>query len=258
MSSKRSIAELATEADTAAKTGTAIAQFTHTQDLTVAEAYEVQEQAFAKRLERGETIVGIKMGLTSKAKMEQVGVDEVIWGRLSDAMRVDNAGNVTLEGYVHPRVEPEIAFQIGQALSGDVTAEEAMAAVSGVAPAAEIIDSRFENFSFALADVVADNSSSSGFVVGDWVDPKTSLRGLGMTLSCDGEVAESGTSDAILGDPVQSLVEAARMAGRAGMVLQPGWIVLAGAATAAKPLAAGSSYEVTVENLGSVGFAVDA
>ncbi len=254
--SPRSLSDLAAVADEAARTGTAIAQFTHSQPLGVDDAYAVQAQSFARRMARGEQMVGIKMGLTSRAKMVQVGVDEVIWGRLSDAMRVVDGGDVSMGGYVHPRFEPEIAFLMGAPLSGKVSGAEAMSAVAGVAAAGEVIDSRFKNFSFALPDVVADNSSSSGFVIGRWNDPATKIQNLGMVLEEDGRPAQIGSSAAILGDPVRSLVEASRMVGEAGLTLQEGWIVLAGGATAAIPLQAGSTYRVVVESLGSVGFSV--
>ncbi len=253
-----SLSELAAIADEAARTATAIPQFTHSQPLGVEDAYAIQAQSFARRMARGERMVGIKMGLTSRAKMIQVGVDEVIWGRLSDAMRVVDGAEVALSRYVHPRLEPEIAFLMGAPLSGKVSGAEALAAVAGVAAAGEIIDSRFENFSFALPDVVADNSSSSGFVVGKWNDRSTSIQNLGMVLEEDGRPAQIGSSAAILGDPVRSLVEASRMVGEAGLVLQEGWIVLAGGATAAIPLQAGSSYRIVVEDLGSVGFSAQA
>jgi len=255
-SDPRSLSDLAAEADEAARTATAIAQFTHSQQLGVDDAYAVQAASFGRRLARGEQMVGVKMGLTSRAKMIQVGVDEVIWGRLSDSMRVADGGEVSLSRFVHPRVEPEIAFLMGSDLAGKVSGAEAMAAVSAVAPAAEIIDSRFENFSFALPDVVADNSSSSGFLVGKWNDPATPIQNLGMVLECNGRPAEVGSSAAILGDPVRSLVEAARMVDEAGLCLRQGWIVLAGAATAAMPLESGSTYRIVVETLGSVGFSV--
>ncbi|HYN31560.1 MAG TPA: fumarylacetoacetate hydrolase family protein, partial [Ilumatobacteraceae bacterium] len=158
--------------------------------------------------------------------------------------------------YVHPRVEPEIAFLMGAPLAGRVSGAEAMAAVAAVAPAAEIIDSRFENFKFALPDVIADNSSSSGFVVGGWNDPRTSIDNLAMVLECNGRPVEIGSSAAILGDPVRSLVEASRMVAEAGLTLQPGWIVLAGGATAAHPLTVGDSIRVVVEDLGAVQFHV--
>lgn len=256
MTAPRTIVELAAEADDAARTATAIAQFSESQSLSIEEAYEVQDLSFARRIERGEEMVGIKMGFTSKAKMIQMGVEGLIWGRLSSAMRVVDGGEVSLREYVHPRVEPEIAFIMRAPLSGNVSAAEAMSAVEAVAPAVEIIDSRFENFKFSLADVVADNSSSSGFVIGDWFDPHTRIGNLGMVLEKDGRPVQIGSSAAILGDPVRSLVEASRIVGESGLRLLPGWIVLAGGATAAVALETGSSYRNVVENLGSVGFSV--
>lgn len=255
-SAQVSLADLAERADEAARTGTAIAQFTDTVDLGVADAYAVQALSVGRRLQRGEQMVGIKMGLTSRAKMVQVGVDEVIWGRLTDAMRVADGGTVHRARYVHPRVEPEVAFLLGAPLAGRVSGAEAMAAVAAVAPAAEIIDSRFENFRFALPDVIADNSSSSGFVVGNWNDPSTPIGNLGMVLERNGRPVEIGSSAAILGDPIRSLVEASRMVAEAGLTLQPGWIVLAGGATAALPLTVGDSIRVVVEALGNVAFRV--
>ncbi|MDJ0768485.1 MAG: fumarylacetoacetate hydrolase family protein [Ilumatobacter sp.] len=250
------LARMAEIADEGARTGTAIAQFTNDHELDVPDAYAVQALSISRRVARGERVVGVKMGLTSRAKMAQVGVDEVIWGRLTDGMLLADGAPLSLGGYVHPRVEPEIAFLIERPLGGRVTAMQAMDAVGAVAAAAEVIDSRYEDFKFALPDVIADNSSSSGIVVGAWCDPSTPIDNLGIALSVDGRNQEVGSSAAILGDPVRSLVEAARMVAEAGLQLEPGWIVLAGGATAAVPLVAGSSYRVTVESLGRVGFTV--
>lgn len=250
------LGELAAIADDGARSATAIAQFTHSCDLDVDDAYAVQALSVGRRISRGERLVGVKMGLTSRAKMAQVGVDSVIWGRLTDAMMRADGTPLSLSEFVHPRVEPEIAFLIGEPLAGRITGLQAMHAVAGVAAAAEIIDSRYENFQFTLPDVIADNSSSSGFVVGDWRDPSTPIDNLGIAVSVDGRTAEVGSSAAILGNPVRSLVEAARMVAEAGMRLEPGWIVLAGGATAAVPLRAGASYRIDVATLGRVGFSV--
>ncbi len=250
------LSEMAEIVDDAARRATPIAQFTTEHELDVADAYAVQALSIARRTARGEQIVGIKMGLTSRAKMAQVGVDSMSWGRLTDAMLLADGASISLDGYVHPRVEPEIAFLIDRPLGGKVTGLQAIEAVGAVAAAAEVIDSRYENFRFALADVIADNSSSSSFVVGDWRDRATPFDNLGIALSVDGRTAEVGSSAAILGNPVRSLVEAARLVDLAGLRLEPGWIVLAGAATAAVPLAPGCSYRVSVESLGRVGFNV--
>ncbi|WP_334175055.1 fumarylacetoacetate hydrolase family protein [Pseudoxanthobacter sp.] len=252
-----SLADLALTVDEAARTATAIPQLTDTlPDLSVDDAYAIQALSLARRRARGERRAGFKMGLTSRAKMQQVGVSEVIWGRLTDAMRLEEGGVLTRAAYVHPRVEPEIAYIIGRPLEGNVTAAEALAAVEAVAPALEIIDSRYQNFKFALADVIADNSSSSGFYVGPWARADTDVSNLGILMEVDGRAVQIGSSAAILGDPVRSLVAAAKLVARAGERLEPGDIVLAGGATAAHPLTPGEHIETRFETLGRVAFSV--
>lgn len=247
---------LAKLVDEAARTAQAIPQLTETEALSVDEAYEIQALALERRYARGERPIGVKMGLTSRAKMQQVGVDEVIWGRLTDAMRVEEGGVLSRARYIHPRAEPEIAFLLEAPLAGDISAAEAMAAVAGVAPAMEIIDLRYRNFKFTLSDVVADNSSSSGFVLGSWAHPDQDLSNLGIIVEVDGRPVEIGSSAAILGHPLRSLVAAARLVSRTRGRLEAGWIVLAGGATAAHPLTAGQHVRTTIENLGSVSFRV--
>ena len=248
------IALLAERLDSAAYNATATPQLED--PITLEDAYAVQHASIARRLARGETRVGIKMGFTSRAKMVQMGVSDLIWGRLTSGMLVEDGGNVSIADYVHPRVEPEIAFLISKPLSGRVTIPQALAAIEAVAPALEIIDSRYENFRFSLTDVVADNSSSSGFVVGPWQRPDTDLSNLGLVMSFDGRPQAFGSSAAILGHPLRSLVSAARVVAEAGEILSPGDIVLAGGATAASALIAGSYVSLEMEALGRCGFHV--
>jgi 2-oxo-3-hexenedioate decarboxylase len=250
------LAKIAEIVDEAARTATAIPQFTETTSLDVADAYAVQTLALERRRIRGERLVGVKMGLTSRAKMAQVGVSEVIWGRLTDAMRLRDGGTLSRSRYVHPRIEPELAFLLKAPLSGDVSAVEAMAAVEAIAPALEIIDSRYRNFKFALPDVIADNSSSSGFVVGSWARPDQDFSNLGLIMEVDGRPVEVGSTAALLGDPVRSLVAAARLAGPVLGELRSGWIILAGGATAAHPLSIGQQVRMVMQNLGSVSIRV--
>ena len=250
------IAKFAEVVDEAARTATAIPQFTEAAPLSVADAYAVQKQSIDRRLKRGEKLVGVKMGLTSRAKMVQVNVDEVVWGRLTDAMRLEEGASLSRKRYVHPRIEPELAFLLKAPLTGVVTAAEAMAAVAGIAPAMEIIDSRYQNFKFALPDVIADNSSSSGFVVGDWARPDQDFSNLGIVMEVNGRPVEIGSTAAILGNPSRSLVAAARLAGAALGRLEAGWIILAGGATAAHSLKVGERVRLSMQNLGSVSIRV--
>lgn len=240
--------------DTAARTASAIPQWSGDATLSTSEAYAVQALSIDHRLGRGERLVGYKMGLTSRAKMAQVGVDTVIWGRLTDAMRVADGGEVARDRYIHPRAEPELAFVIGRRLEGRVSAAEAMQAVDAVCVGIEIIDSRYKDFQFALGDVIADNTSAAGFVLGERHLPTLDFSNRGMLLEVDGTVREIGSSAAILGHPVRALTEASALLAESGLSLQPGDIVLAGAATAAVPVSAGMSVRAVVEGLGAVQF----
>lgn len=254
---RNTIVTFADIVDTAAATAREIPQITDTHPLNVDEAYAVQSLSVQRRLARGERLVGYKMGLTSRAKMQQVGVSEVIWGRLTDAMRVEEGGAVSLARYVHPRVEPEIAFLMKAPLSGAVSNAEALAAVDAVAPALEIIDSRYRDFKFALPDVIADNSSSSGFVVGEWRKPDFDVGNIGIVLEADGRPVQVGSSAAILGHPIRSLVAAARLIARSGEGIKPGQIILAGGATAAHHLAPGMAVRGVFAGMGRVAFTVE-
>lgn len=250
------LAELAARLDDAARTATAVAQISETTALDLDDAYRVQALSIARRLERGDVRVGMKMGFTSRAKMKQMNVHSMIWGRLTRAMIAEEGGAVARARFVHPRVEPEVAFLLKRRLAGRVTAAEALAAVDAVAPALEIIDSRYRDFRFSLPDVVADNSSSSAFVVGAPRPPRDASN-LGLVLSIDGAPVEIGSTAAILGSPLRSLVAAAAMVAEAGESLEPGSVVMAGGATAARPLAPGMSVELEMQELGRVCFEVE-
>lgn len=254
-----SLSGLAQIVDEAARTATPIPQLTDSlPDLTVDDAYAIQALSVARRRARGERRAGIKMGLTSRAKMAQVGVSEVIWGRLTDAMRLTEGAGLNRARYVHPRVEPEVAYILKRPLEGDVSAAEALAAVEAVAPAMEIIDSRYRCFKFALSDVIADNSSSSGFYVGGWAPAATDVANLGILMEVDGRPVQIGSTAAILGDPIRSLVAAARLVAKAGERLEAGDIVLAGGATAAYPLSPVQFVQTTFQSLGRLSFHVEA
>jgi 2-oxo-3-hexenedioate decarboxylase len=220
--------------------------------LSVPEAYAVQAELIRRRERRGEQLVGIKMGFTSEAKRTQMGIADLIWGRLTDAMCLRSGARTSLADYIHPRIEPEVAFRLGRPLQGAVSRAEAAAAVEAVAPALEIIDSRYRDFRFSLADVIADNSSSAAVVVGEWRALPEELARLSIVMSFDGRAVQSGSTAAIMGDPLLSLVAAARLAGEAGLTLAPGWLVMAGGATAAESLAAPVQVSAEVEALGRV------
>ncbi|MCD1648636.1 2-keto-4-pentenoate hydratase [Marinobacter adhaerens] len=248
------IQRIAKRLDAAAVHAEATPQLTGDDAVTLEQAYAVQRELITHRIARGARQVGIKMGFTSRAKMAQMGVSDLIWGRLTSDMWIEEGGSIDLSDFVHPRVEPEVCFLMGKRLEGHVTPLEALAAVEAVAPALEVIDSRYCDFRFSLPDVVADNASSSGFVVGAWHRPDTDLRNLGLVMSFDGRAVAMGSTAAILGAPVRALVSAARLAAEQGEALEPGSLVLAGAATAAVTLRPGVAVRCEFQNLGSVAF----
>jgi len=245
---------LAERVDNAAKDAKEIAQLS--ERISLGEAYAVQKESMGRRFARGEKQVGIKMGFTSRDKMVQMGVHDMIWGRLTDAMIVEDGGSTSFKRYVHPRIEPEIAFLLKRDLVGTVTPLQALSAVEAIAPAIEIIDSRYKAFKFSLTDVVADNSSSSGFVVGPWHEPDVDFSNLGIVVSFNGTPVLVGSTAAILGHPLRSLVAAARFAAEAEEPLRQGWIVMAGGASHAEALKPGLWVECEVQNLGRCGFSV--
>jgi 2-oxo-3-hexenedioate decarboxylase len=228
--------------DAAQRDRAAIGQLDLAPDL--AAAYRIQRDVVGHRLARGERLVGCKLGFTSKAKMAQMGVSEIIVGRLTDAMQVPDGGDVALDGFIHPRIEPEIAFRLGREVDGDIAD-----CVDAVAPALEIIDSRYRDFRFSLPDVIADNTSAAGFVVGDW-QPMPDVADLPVRLIVDGAEVETGSTAAILGHPMRALEELVDLAARYDVALRVGDIILAGAATAAVPFGA-SRVEARVAGLGS-------
>jgi 2-oxo-3-hexenedioate decarboxylase len=193
----------------------------------------VQHEVLGHRLARGEQLVGCKLGFTSKAKMAQMGVSEIIVGQLTDAMQVGDADGVPLTNFIHPRIEPEVAFRLGR----DVAETDIADCIDAVAPALEIIDSRYRDFRFSLPDVIADNTSAAAFVVGDW-RPLTDVADLPVRLLVDGVEAQAGSTAAILGHPMRALEELVQLAGKYGIRLQAGDVILAGAATAAVPFRA--------------------
>jgi 2-oxo-3-hexenedioate decarboxylase len=220
-------------------------------DLSITDAYAVQHQVLALRFNRGEHLVGTKLGFTSKAKMTQMGVSDVIVGQLTDAMRVADGADVDLARFIHPRIEPEVAFRLVNEIDLDDPLADIESAVDAVAPALEIIDSRYRDFRFSLPDVIADNTSAAAFAVGPWRAAGVDVGNLAVELVVDGAVVECGSTAAILGHPLRALHALLSMARQHQFPLTAGQIVLAGACTAAGPFTA-SVVEAHVARIGRV------
>lgn len=241
--------------DKAAINAKPVAQMASTENFSLGDAYKIQQISINRRLERGEKITGFKLGFTSKAKMEQMNVHDLIWGFLTDEMELEPNEKINLKRWIHPRAEPEIAFRVSQDFpSRELSLSELPEYLDKMAVAIEIIDSRYENFKFSLEDVVADNCSSTGYVIGDWKDLKEEISDLDIQLNIDNETIQQGKTSAILENPLQSVVELSRLASDANIAIKEGYVILAGAATAAEYLKPGQEIEAEVEKLGSVSF----
>ncbi|MGW4759136.1 2-keto-4-pentenoate hydratase [Streptomyces chartreusis] len=242
-------AALAQRLDTAQTTRTDIPSLADGNELGIDDAYAIQAALVGRRESRGERVVGFKLGFTSRAKMAQMGISEVVVGRLTDRMRVADGADVQLSQFIHPKVEPEIAYRLCRDVDPDDPATDIESCVDGMAPAMEIIDSRYRDFRFTHTDVVADNASASGYAIGPW-RPFEEAANRAVRLR-SGAREEVGSTAAILGDPVRALHALHTVCQLRSIALRAGQVVLAGAATAALPLAEGVS-ECRVAGLGTV------
>ncbi|MCL7715180.1 2-oxo-3-hexenedioate decarboxylase [Stenotrophomonas mori] len=222
--------------------------------LDVATAYDIQDCLRGLKQAAGVRIVGMKMGLTSKPKMQQMGVDTPIYGFLGDDNAVDDGALVDTARLIHPKVEAEIAFVMRETLSGpDCDAARVLAATDYVVPAIELIDSRYENFRFDLPSVIADNTSAARYVLGSRptsVDD-LDLQTLGVVMEKNGQVVEVGAGAAVLGDPAGAVAMLVNMLAARGAVLPAGSVVLSGAITAAVAVAAGDNVLVRGDGIGT-------
>ena len=224
-------------------------------ELDVATGYEIQDLTLQRRLARGEELVGIKLGLTSRAKQQRMGVETPFVAWLTDAMVLPAGDPIPQEKLIHPRVEPELVFVMGERLEGPgVTAAQAMAAVDHVLGGAEVIDSRYKDFKFAAGDVIADNASSGAYVTGPIALPPSDLDLSleAVLVEVDGHVVDSATGAAVQGHPAEALALAANDLAKRGHAIEPGWIVLTGGMTDAYFATPGTSISCHFTNLGSV------
>lgn len=229
--------------------------------LTIAEAYTVQEELIKRKIHRGEKIVGPKMGLTSLAKLKQMHVKDPIYGYVFDTMVVKEGDSMKVSDYIHPKVEPEIGFIMMKELKGPgVTKEDVLEAAYCLFPGIEIIDSRYLNFDFTTPDVIADNTSAAGAVFGAYLKDFSGidLEAIEVALKINGETKTTGTGAAVLGHPAESIATLANMLAEKGESVQAGQPILTGGITAAVVVQPGDYVEVSFsDGLGSVELKVE-
>ena len=225
------------------------------QDLDLRTAYAVQDETLCRRIERGEHVVGVKLGLTSRAKQHRMGISSPLVAWLTDAMTLPAGASVDGESLIHPRAEPELVFVMKERLSGPgVTAPRAMSAVGRVYAGVEIIDSRYRDFRFTLPDVVADNASSARYLTGSigLAPEQLDLALEACLVEVDGVIVDSATGAAVQGHPAEALALAANTLAERGLAIEPGWIVLTGGMTDAVPVGPGTSVRMHFSHLGSL------
>src|ERR1041385_4300803 len=234
---------LANKLDTAWRTHTPIPPITDTDGITdVKAAYAIQSCWTNMRLERGEKIVGRKIGLTSKAIQQQLGVNEPDYGTLWQSSYYEaKNGRVSVPAgdFLQPRIEGEVAFLIGKPLrEPDVTPEQVLAATDACALGIEIVASRIADWKIKLADTIADNASYGGFTLGPWDETMrdADLSALVMNISQNGMCVAEGLGSAALGNPALSTAWLANKLISLGVSLEPGDIVISGGITKMLPL----------------------
>ncbi|MBK1851266.1 2-oxo-3-hexenedioate decarboxylase [Marinobacter sp. 1-4A] len=223
--------------------------------MTYKDAFDIQWEMRRRKEERGHKIVGMKMGLTSWAKMAQMGVEQPCYGFLADYFSVPEGGEIKHDELIHPKIEAELAFVLKDELKGPgVHIGDVLRATDFVMPAVEVIDSRYKDFKFDLKSVIADNSSSSRFVTGgrmaDVAD--VDLKTIGVVMEINGEVVQTGAGAAVLGHPAASVAMLANMMGERGESLPAGSFIMIGAITAAVQVDKGDAFTVRYQDLGTL------
>jgi 2-keto-4-pentenoate hydratase len=224
-------------------------------DIDVVDAYEIQLRNIRRRVTAGARIVGHKVGLSSLAMQQMMGVNESDYGHLLDDMVLTEDTPVEASRFLLPRVEVEVGFVLGDDLPGEgCTVEDVIRATEYVTPAIELIDSRIADWKIGLFDTISDNASSAGLVLGrerrkpDELD----LTAIEATLSRNGDQVATGRSDAVLGNPAIAVAWLAQKVASFGVRLEAGHVVLPGSCTRAYDVKAGDSVVATFDGLGTV------
>lgn len=221
--------------------------------LTIDDAYAISLDFLARRRKDGERVVGKKIGVTSKAVQDMLGVHQPDFGFLTDWMHIEGDINVDDKALIAPRVEAEIAFILKESLNGPgVTAQDVIAATEAIAPCFEIVDSRIQDWKIGIVDTVADNASCGVFILGDArADPREhDLPDLKVTVTKNGEPLSEGLGSAVQGDPAQAVAWLANTLGEYGVTLDAGDVILSGSLVPLEPAVKGDIFEMQLHGIG--------
>ncbi len=234
----------------------AIAPFTDEDPtLGMADGYAVQSELTRLLLADGDSIVGYKVGLTSKPMQKMIGVDSPDYGPVLASTVYRDGDAVSAGRFIQPKIEAEIVFVLGETLTGPgVSVSDAYRAIAGAAASVEIVDSRFADWRIKLADTVSDLASNGAVATASRLVPLTGfdVRLVGMTLTRNGALVDTGAGAAALGDPVAVVAWLANTLGTSGVALEAGHLVMTGALHAAVPMRPGEVYRAEFDRLGAV------
>lgn len=222
--------------------------------LNIDDAYAISLDFLSRRLADGEKVVGKKIGVTSKAVQDMLGVHQPDFGFLTDWMHIEGGIDIDGKAMIAPRAEAEIAFILKDSLNGPgVTAEDVVAATECIAPCFEIVDSRIRDWQIGIVDTVADNASCGVFVIGEArVDPRqVNLPSLHVTVTKNGEALSEGYGHAVQGDPAQAVAWLANTLGVFGVTLDAGDVILSGSLVPLAPAVRGDVFEMTLHGVGT-------
>lgn len=248
------LSKIANELFEANKTGIPIEPISKRySNLNIDDAYSIQLLNIDRIVSNGEQITGKKIGLTSLAMQQSLGVNQPDFGFLYKSMEILN-NKVPAKSVMQPRVEGELAFMLKQTIYGDVTIQQVLDATEFVVPAIEIVGTRIKDWKLTIIDTIADNASCGMYLLGnERIHPaKTDLKKIPMTLSQNGEVINSGYGSAVLGDPANAVAWLAKQMWNYGVKLNKGDIVLSGAFTAAISASSGDSFTCDYGDFGTV------
>ncbi|HKQ42129.1 MAG TPA: fumarylacetoacetate hydrolase family protein [Pseudonocardia sp.] len=223
--------------------------------LGMADGYAIQRELIELLLADGDRIVGHKVGLTSKPMQKMVGVDSPDYGPVLASTIYRDGDTIPAGRFIAPKIEAEIVFVIGERLEGPgVTVTQAHAAIAGAVAAMEIVDSRIADWRIKLADTVADLASNGAMATSSRIVPITDIdtRLVGMTLTRNGELIDTGAGAAALGDPVAVVAWLANVLGGDGVALEPGHLIMTGALHAAVPMTPGDVFRAEFDRLGPI------
>lgn len=222
--------------------------------LTVDDAYAISLEFLALRRADGERVIGKKIGVTSKAVQDMLGVHQPDFGFLTDWMHVEGDIDIDARSLIAPRAEAEIAFILKDSLNGPgVTVEQVIAATQSIAPCFEIVDSRIRDWKIGIVDTVADNASCGVFVLGNArADPRDhDLPSLHVTVTKNGLPLSEGLGSAVQGDPAQAVAWLANTLGAYGVTLDAGDVILSGSVVPLAPAEKGELFEMTLHGIGT-------